>query len=45
MFLLDDNKQMVWDLIQDEFTLKDHSHETVDRIKDVFNTNINGFFD
>ena len=45
MFLLDDNKQMVWSLIQDEFTLKDHSHETVERIKDVFNTNIRGFFD
>ena len=45
MFLLDDNKQMVWSLIQDEFTLKNHSHETVERIKDVFNTNIRGFFD
>ena len=45
MFLLDDNKQMVWGLIQDEFTLKDHSPETVQRIRDVFNTNIRGFFE
>jgi len=45
MFLLDDNKQMVWGLIQDEFTLKDHSPETVQRIRDVFNTNIKGFFE
>ena len=45
MFLLDDNKQMVWGLIQDEFTLKYHSPETVQRIRDVFNTNIRGFFE
>ena len=44
-FLLDVNKQMVWDLIQDEFILNEHSHETVQRISDVFNTNIKGFYE
>ena len=44
-FLLDVNKQMVWDLIQDEFILKEHSQETVQRISDVFNTNIKGFYE
>lgn len=45
IFLNNDNKQMVWDLIQDEFTLKEHSPEVVQRIKDVFNTNIIGFYE
>ena len=45
IFLNNDNKQMVWDLIQDEFTLKEHSPEVVQRIKDVFNTNITGFYE
>jgi hypothetical protein len=44
-FLLDVNKQMVWDLIQDEFILNEHSQETVQRISDVFNTNIKGFYE
>ena len=44
-FLLDVNKQMVWDLIQDEFILNEHSPETVQRISDVFNTNIKGFYE
>jgi hypothetical protein len=45
MFLLDVNKQMVWDLIQDEFILNEHSQETVQRISDVFNTNIKVFYE
>jgi len=44
-FLTQDNINMLWDVICDEYIVKNHSKDSINKVSQVFSSNINGFYE
>ena len=44
-FLSNDNMNLLWDVITDEDILKNRSKDVIDIVHEMFQTNINSFYD